>query len=317
MEKCIEATKEIILSQVNAQKFLCHKSFDGYQKMYAFTNENIKSYLGLISESTKNALSILSSGDHAFNLISKGILNIDTFDTNRLTETYALGFKRAMILKYNFVEFKTVMSLLSSSTTSLETVTEIVYGLIPFMELEHQNYFRQILDYNYKLQIEKGTNFNLLELLTLGSFISEAEYYNEYLNNKESYNRLRANLSCANISFKYANALYLKDSFNKEYDVILLSNIMDYLCSVWGIRWKYDKLDEFEKSLEMITKDNGIIFLNYLFYYGSDMANYRRFVINSSGVRLGDLNHETIITLEKRKNLEVQDAILLKRVRKG
>ena len=53
----------------------------------------------------KKALSVLASGDHVFNLIYYGILNIDTFDTNRLTEYYALGLKRAALLAFTYEEY--------------------------------------------------------------------------------------------------------------------------------------------------------------------------------------------------------------------
>ena len=63
-----------------------------YSKVYLWTNENIDAYLNIVDISSKeNALSVLASGDQTFNLITKGIMNIDTFDTNKLTEYFALG----------------------------------------------------------------------------------------------------------------------------------------------------------------------------------------------------------------------------------
>ena len=105
------------LNAINGAKSILSKRFDDYftsdiikhtkySTLYFWTNENINAYLSLFPmEMYENALSVLSSGDHIFNLIQRGILDIDTFDSNLLTKYYALGLKKAMILKYSYKDF--------------------------------------------------------------------------------------------------------------------------------------------------------------------------------------------------------------------
>lgn len=101
MEKCVEGAKRLISKQVHDNRVsLFGISFSEYHKSYYWTNENIKGYLDKVDfEGKDNALAVLASGDHIFNLVEKGISNIDTFDTNKLTEYYALGFKKSNDIK--------------------------------------------------------------------------------------------------------------------------------------------------------------------------------------------------------------------------
>lgn len=86
--KELEKTKELIENYIKY-----HNAFSN--RVYSYTNENIKSYLNNFDFNGKSsALSVLSSGDQVFNLIHNGITNIDTFDSNYLTEFYSLGIKK-------------------------------------------------------------------------------------------------------------------------------------------------------------------------------------------------------------------------------
>jgi len=155
MEKCIEGAKRLIEHQIK-NKQICNvgESFAEYQKVYAWTNEYIKGYLDLVSFTNKDsALAVMASGDHAFNLIEKGISNVDTFDTNRLTEFYALGLKRAMILKYDYKTFLEVTQRLYSDDITIAEISEIVFGLLPFMDRKHAIYWRNIIDFNMQIHV--------------------------------------------------------------------------------------------------------------------------------------------------------------------
>ena len=106
MERALAVAKKIIYQKIKYWVLLSSSNFSKFCEIYPFTNENINGYIGKIVFSENDIiLSILSSGDHAFNLITSGALNIDTFDINCLTEYYALGLKRALIIRYSYDEF--------------------------------------------------------------------------------------------------------------------------------------------------------------------------------------------------------------------
>ena len=144
MEKAILEVKKTIEDQVKYGD-TCFNGlpFSRYQKFYYCTNENIKAYLDLVEFTNKErALSVMASGDHIYNLITKGILDIDTFDTNELTEFYALGLRRAIILKYNYQEYLNLMNnFLRNEDVSLNDLSDFLNGLLQFMDGKHRCFF--------------------------------------------------------------------------------------------------------------------------------------------------------------------------------
>lgn len=318
MNRCIEGVEWLVKYQVDRGQ-ICNvgRPFSEFQKVYSWTNEFISGYLDFVNFVDKSkALAVMASGDHAFNLITKGIMDIDTFDTNRLTEYYALGFKRAMILKYDYCTFITKMIYISSEFATVEYISELIFELLPYMESEHANYWKSIVDYSFKLQKESGTNLNLLRMLTLNNNITDITNYNCYLLNEEQYELLRKRLMHANINFKQANAVCLSSNFAGKYDLILLSNILDYFSSHWGYNWKYGQLQDYEKELECLMNPYGVIFLNYIYHYGvNDKIIRRHALIANSSVTQKELVAEEVWRLSTSEKNKCFDGIILKKVK--
>lgn len=308
----IEKTKRLIDDQINYSHNVINTMFRGYQNTYFITNEDIKAYLKLVSfEGKDSALSVLASGDQAFSLITEGITNIDTFDINSLSEYMALGLKRAMILKYSYEEFWDILNRVRSF--NLNDLTDFLKDLLPFMEPKHQQFWKSIINYNYKLQVQSNRPFNLLLLLSRGGWILN-EYWEKvnYLESKEKYETLRNRLGNTNISFRNASAYNLGKRFKgKEFDFILFSNILDYFTKYFGEDWDYSKLKAYEKTLMPLLKKDGVIFLHYLFTYFPDEEEQPP-LFHYSEINKEDLEDEEfhILNTNGRHN-----SVLLKRAR--
>ena len=96
VRESIDAAKGLLKN--NPGKLCEHGTFN---PVYQWTNESVFNALDYaVAYNRTNALAVLASGDQVFSMLNFGINNIDTFDINCLTEYYALGFKRAMILSY-------------------------------------------------------------------------------------------------------------------------------------------------------------------------------------------------------------------------
>lgn len=134
MNEAINATQKMIETQVDAQRILrTGIPFSEYQRVYKDTNENIDGYMRLMDlEGKRNALTVLASGDHAFNLVYHGILDIETFDTNRLTEYYSLGLKRAAILKYDYYSYLCFMQKNCRSKNLIRRINRVSKRIIFF-----------------------------------------------------------------------------------------------------------------------------------------------------------------------------------------
>ena len=293
--EAIEFSKFIIEEQVNKGKpFINGVPFSKYQKVYFSTNENIKDYLNITDLSKKNsALSVMASGDQLFNLINKNILDIDTFDTNSLTEYLVLGLKYAMIKKYSYKEYLEVYKKLININTNLNEITNIINDLLIHMDEKYRTYWKSIINHNYLLQKNNNNYINLIHMLFISieplEFIKKG---NNYLSNEEEYNKLRTKIDKANINFKCANAINLNKVFKKKYDVILLSNILDYFNKYYSL-FDYNELKKYELALNTLLKDDGIIYLKYIFQYAT--KNYRRTnIFKNSNIKDSELDSEQI-----------------------
>ena len=270
--KAIEYSKRMIKDQVIKGKYsISGMPFTKYQKVYFSSNENIKEYLNLVDFNNKNnALTVMGSGDHLFNLINKGIKYIDTFDTNLLTKYFVLGLKYAMIKKYSYNEYLNIYSKLININTSLDDITVIINDLLDYMDVRYKKYWDVIINYNYKEQKEKDTDINLIYLLFINlepvNFIKEG---NIYLNSEEDYNKLKSIIDRINISFNNINATNLSKVYKEKYDFILLSNILDYFNKYFYKEFDIYSLKQYIEELKKILDDEGIIFLKYIFGYAS------------------------------------------------
>ena len=282
LEEAIEMTKNLIGSQIYKGRANIDEihDFDGYHKVYFQTNENVAGYLDLVDLTDKSsALCVAASGDQAFSLINKGLNNIQLFYINKLTEYFVLGLKRAMILKYNYQDYIKTFNSLFNYHTSLEELTAIIIDLTKYMDYKYKVFWLNIANYNYKLQQYIKEPLNLFDMLCNNFGLKLMCQSANYLQNPEAYNYLQSQIAHTNIKFAYSNASLLAKNFKgNKYDIILLSNILDYMHRTWLFD-KDTKLKEYIKSLEKITNQGGIIFLHYVFREGSPIDFYPNFYL--------------------------------------
>lgn len=307
MDESTLYAKEMIKNQVNQKRITnVFEPFSKYSKGYLWTNENIKEYINkkYISE-YNSALSVTASGDHLFNLILNNVLNIDTFDTNTLTEYNVLGLKKALIEKFKYNDFLTICELIANNMLTLEETTYLIKDLLPLMDKKYRKYWQNISEYNYQLQKNNDEYLDLFAMLFIN--INEKNNFirrNSYLMGKDNYDKFKENMMRANINFYCTNAINILDTFpNQKYDVILLSNILDYIT----INWNYEQLRKFEDELLFITNNNGKIFLAYLLnYYNKNNKN----IFRRADIKKEELINEIIIAL-KEKDYKHNDAVIL------
>ena len=322
MFDAIEAAKKLLDTQVDAGKVhMFGMPFSEYQKVYKATNENIDGYMSRMNFQDKTkALTVLASGDHAFNLVYHGITKIDTFDTNKLTEYYALGLKTAAILALDYRDYLKFMQKIIDPNISIDELNHLIKKIIPFMSKKYAIFWQSLMEYNYQIQKGKLNPLNLFRMLLINiDKESLTIQKNTYLKDEESYNKMKENLFSTTITFQCCDCLALGSTIKNDYDFIFLSNIADYFSKSFGYFWGYSKLKEFESSLLPISKKDCLIALAYLIkYYIASSHKYVAHPILSSNVTKEDLTDERMITfphisLESDKKV-VEDGLILKRV---
>ena len=321
MKEDLEATKKLIEIQVKSgYVHMFGIPFSEYQKVYKDTNENIGGYMSILNIQDKSsALSVLASGDHIFNLAYYGIKDMMTFDTNKLTQYYALGLKRAAILAFPYHKYLEFMRTITRSDISLEQLNALIGLLFPFMDETMKIYWQELIDYNYHLQKNINNPLNLFQMLLINIADEEITIKkNLYLKSEIDYEKARLNLAKANIYFRWCDCLYLDKKIPGQYDLLFLSNIPDYFYKTYGHNWKYSKLLKYEKRLEQVMNDGGLAALAYLIQYGViDKDFYKTYPILSSSITKKDLKDEEIITFphihKEAVSHEAVDGLLLKR----
>ena len=317
MIKAIIHAKRIIERQVKQNDYeMISEDFSKYQKGYYWTNENIDHYLGMNNlKNMHSALTVAGTGDHAFNLVVHGISEIDTFDINKLTEYLVFGLKRTMIDVYGYYEFLAMQNLIADPQISLDDLTDIISGLTFHMDTKYRIFWREIIDYNYKLQKKNGTNLNLIHMLYVGVFAWNFHINNNtYLYDEYMYEDFRNKLGKANITFKGVDALDLSKAYKgKKYDIIMLSNILDYANATWGNNWDINQLETYVKSLEGLSNDNALIFIKYILSYmkgGVEKPN----LFHDSSIVTSEITDE-IYSIPKNNTSKECDGIILRRVK--
>ncbi|MBQ9834444.1 MAG: DUF3419 family protein [Bacilli bacterium] len=245
-KKDIEMTKDFYRKLI--LNYNIGNSFETYSKVYSFTNENLaKLYPLMHFEKYNSALTVLSSGDHAFNLIYMGVDKVDTFDTNRLTEYYALGFKKTAIECLSYQEFMNMFQGLSK--ISSEYFLEMMKFVIENMDKKYKEFFGEFYEFITTLNYH---NY-LIKLFRNDTKIADRDINNLYLQSANAYQLMQQRLEKAKITFKKCDAKNLTHNF-QTYDLIDMSNV---LASMRKISFYDEQIDQrISNIIKYLYKNN-------------------------------------------------------------
>lgn len=255
LEEAINQAQSFITSPVALQE-----EFKTYARGYLFTTEYIDQYLKQLKISKGKALTVLSSGDHIFNLLLRGVTNIDAFDINKLNY-FTFYLKRAFILHLSFYEFKKLETYFSKDQY-LPYVYEYLHRSKMDMPEEVFHYYESLIQYKYTKK-ERQNSLRGLYIPSRTSYIPS----NTYLKKEASYMELRKKLEDLKLTLYFGDAREIPPNLESEYDIILLSNIADYIGSK-SAPLEYEDFKKFIDSYFSLLNKEGVVvsYLYGLFY---------------------------------------------------
>lgn len=264
-------------------------SFRTYSPGYFFTTEGIRDYLSKINFEKDQALTVLSSGDQIFNLALEGVKSIDAFDINRL-QYFTFWLKYAMIMSLSYYDFKkaNLNRFYLASPGFFELMLEQIKSYLPEDVYE---YYRKLAEY-------QQTTFPYLSYLYRGK-IEYDSYDNAYASLEEAYLLTRKNLKETEIQLHFGDMKHISQEFSSNYDVILLSNVLEY-----EMREGHETEDFKNLLLPYYPKlkENGIL-VNYFCFTEIDRISWDKLVVDDAF--LGSLHHtrhgESYYLVRKRK----------------
>lgn len=185
-----------------------------YSNIYSFTNENLSCLQKLYDFENKKVLTVLGSGDQYFSSLLFGAKDVEVFDLNALTWYYFV-LKFIAIRNLDFNEF--YHFCVETKYDDLEIYKKL-RNLLPD---DVRMYF------DYLKEVEKPFSNNLFAEL-LFKIPEKGDGTKIPYFSKERYKKLQGILQHTDLPI-YFNCDILNLDRNKYYDLLLFSNIYDYM----------------------------------------------------------------------------------------
>ena len=247
-------------------------SFQDNAPVYLFSNENITDQLRVLGDlGGKRVLSVGASGDHAFGAYMAGAAHVDTFDINSLQRA-VMDLKTIMV---HHVSYENFMDFFFDSRQFFNM------RILSQIEAKIPNNVQRMLN-DYKL---RGKNVFKYEA---GQNASYSTANIPYLMNKKSYMNLRRVLP-RRIPFVHTDMRDIKSPFpdvtgapGAKYDVILLSNIYDYVVPSSGVLAQEENMKYFYHEIldpmarRLLVRDGGCIVFRYM--WASSPVAWRNYI---------------------------------------
>lgn len=226
-----------------ASRLVDGEKVNNYDKLYYSTNENLEELFKYIDVKDKDVLTVLSSSDQYFYCSFNGAHSIDSFDVNKLTKYYY--YLRLWGIKY-LDQFYPSEDLFKNHI--------YIYELLKLVKCDNlleeeaydfwNNYIRKVFPFDNSSLFYKGIR---------KKGISDIDKLNESISSRE---------------FNFYNSDIRNISSTKKYDVIIVSNILEY-CSFDTIKIIRDKLND------LLVDDGIIVCSNIMYRYNSGNGTFR------------------------------------------
>lgn len=256
------------------------EKFNKLSQIYSFTTENISGYFKSLNFLNKNILTVAASGDHIINAIYCGAKNVVGFDVNYLALIFSeLKLIALENLKYDeFLEF-----FLINEKNDIDKNKKTLSYEIYFNKLRKHlsNNGKEGLDILYK-------NFNNNGYELRNSYIFNNKYDNNYLKifsnlylkNEVEFEKAKEKIKnkeiiLINSNYKDINANKLPKQ--ETYDIILMSNISDYIKDIYSVKSNYLELYIKDIIHNFKFKNNKIV---CAYLYNIKQENYRSEIDN-------------------------------------
>ena len=197
------------------QEYEKHNQFMEYEKIYPWTNENLRWFSSDFNLKNKKILTVTSSGDHYLNMVLNQAEDITCFDINKLAKYYQ-ELKISIIKLLDYDDLKKI--LYSSSTDDV---------LLAFFK-KNKSLFSNVLRKEvYDFWCYTLDNYKPYELLS-GDVKPFSFENNEYFD-KEYYQLLQDKLAVVSPIYIDCDIININKKLKDKYDYIFTSNMFYYL----------------------------------------------------------------------------------------
>lgn len=234
----------------------CQIKHGSADRIYPFSNENINEYLEGIDLEGKKVLTVGSSGEQVLNAVFRGAKDITLFDAN-IFARYYVDLKIAAIKNLSLVEFLKYFT--SENILDWKYYSKISHDLSDDSKIFWDNLILELDEENKEMFENKLFPIECCYKKERSQF-AEGQMANVFYRNIFNFQELKEKLKDATIH-------YITDEINnisnttgkKKYDLILLSNVFDYV-----------KHKDFASVIDYLYANNlrsgSLMQIDYLFY---------------------------------------------------
>lgn len=232
--------KQLIIDAEAASEIAnSRKSHIDYDRLYYQSNEMLPELFNNFSVKDKDVLTVLASSDQLFHTYINGAKNVDTFDINKLT--YYYYYLRKWAIVYYDEYYPPVEDLLFSHRFFMNMIKK--YPKLPKEDLTAYYFWREYCNNTWGFQ---NSELFYLSLLRDENKIQNLDLLKEIIKKRK-------------LSFIHMD-ISKPTSISKKYDVIILSNILEYL-SFMDISF-----DDLQNNLNKLLKDDGVIICSHIMH---------------------------------------------------
>lgn len=267
---------DLAKNQMNGNYFDEEAHESGFDCIYLFSNEPIKSYIKYFNLRCRSLLTTGSSLDQAINAINKGCSDITIVDLNMYTRFF-YNLKKAAIIALDINDFYQFFSLEHDAIFG-KYFFEILKPVLKEIDYPSYIFWDGLLKTYSGIEIYNG----LFRTDEPKNMIDRG--YNAYLENNREYQKTRENIKTADVKFVKDNLMTYKSI--DTYDNIWLSNALDHVSN-------FEAGYMFRNMLECLSAD-GKMLVAYL-YHPIDDDSYRFNEIllrNPDASKIVSLEHE-------------------------
>lgn len=182
-------------------------TFSEFSPAYVVSNEDLRWVCGVTAKNCENVLTVSGSGDQALFYKLNGAKNIDTFDISYCSKII-MDLKTSAIKNLNYKEYINLLSDLHANEPILSIPN--IDKVLPSLPEDSMNFVNEMNGYKI---FGKG---------------SSPEAYKEYLLTEQEFLKTREHIA-NNFNFIWTDLTNLSSLLTKKYDVINLSNIVEYI----------------------------------------------------------------------------------------
>lgn len=195
-----------------------------YNRVYDFTNENVSCLKYLYQFDNAKVISVVGSGDQYFSSILNGAKKVDLFDLNPTSYLYFV-LKFYSIRELTYEEFYDFLILKKFNNINIYNKLETV------LPLEVLKYYRSLMIYYTKVKdmFFRKDGINIFSKKNQKYYFNNEKTIIPYFI-KDNYYLLQEKLKNIKLpNFFEINLLNLKSVIKENYDILLCSNIYDYV----------------------------------------------------------------------------------------